>query len=66
MFLSRLFRTGDTLWAMGELGILKQTAQTDGLEWKLADNFVASGTTIQDTADDDAAGAAAPASPTTK
>jgi photosystem II stability/assembly factor-like uncharacterized protein len=66
MFLSRLFRTGDTLWAMGELGILKQTAQTDGLEWKLADNFVASGTTIQDTADDSSGDAATPASPTTK
>ena len=66
MFLSRLFRTGDTLWGMGELGILKQTAQTDGMEWKLADNFVASGTTIEDTADDATAEAAKPASPTAK
>jgi len=66
MFLSRLFRTGDTLWAMGELGILKQTAQTDGMEWKLADNFVASGTTIKDSADDVTADTATPPTPTAK
>jgi len=60
MFLTKLFRTGDTLWGMGELGLLKQTA--DGTGWKAADNFAASGTTIEDT--DDNAEAATPA-PTT-
>jgi photosystem II stability/assembly factor-like uncharacterized protein len=68
MFLSRFFRAGDSLWAMGELGLLKHTAQADGMEWKRDNNFVASGTSIQDTIEDASAAdeAVAPASPTAK
>ncbi len=68
MFLSRLFRTGDKMWAMGELGLLAQSARADGMEWTLVTNFVPSGTTIQDTIEDASvqAEAATPADPTAK
>ena len=68
MFLTRLFHTGDTMWGMGELGLLKQTAKADGMEWKPADNFAASGTTIADTEDsaEDAPTPQTPASPAAK
>ena len=65
MFLSRLFRTGDTFWAMGELGLLKQTAKPDGLEWTRLETFAAAGTSIATTIEDGSV-SATPAAPNAK
>ena len=46
MFLSKVFGKGDSLWALGELGLLKQVGSTR--EWKEAENFHPAGTSIAD------------------
>ena len=46
-FLSRLFRVGDTLWAVGQSVILRQTGPS---EWKRIDSLVPN-TTMQSKSD---------------
>jgi photosystem II stability/assembly factor-like uncharacterized protein len=43
-FVSRVFPVGDSLWAMAELGILKQTGP--GLQWTHDETFVPAGARI--------------------
>jgi photosystem II stability/assembly factor-like uncharacterized protein len=62
LYLSRVFGEGDSLWAMGELGLLKQVGTTK--EWKDVDNFHPAGTFIADSLDAEAP-AATPAAPAT-
>jgi photosystem II stability/assembly factor-like uncharacterized protein len=50
LFLSRVFGEGDSLWAMGELGLLKQVGSTK--QWKDVDNFHPAGTFIADRLED--------------
>ena len=62
LFLSKVFGKGDSLWALGELGLLKQVGSTK--EWKDVDNFHPAGTFIEEslepTSSDAPAGATAP------
>jgi photosystem II stability/assembly factor-like uncharacterized protein len=60
LFLSRVFGQGASLWAMGELGLLKQVGSTK--EWKDVDNFHPAGTFIADHLTE-AVDPAAPAAP---
>jgi photosystem II stability/assembly factor-like uncharacterized protein len=46
LFLSRVFGKGDSLWALGELGLLKQVGDTK--QWKEVENFHPAGTYIAD------------------
>jgi photosystem II stability/assembly factor-like uncharacterized protein len=46
LFLSKVFGKGDSLWALGELGLLQQVGS--GLAWKRAENLVPAGTFIAD------------------
>jgi len=46
LYLARVFGKGDSLWALGELGLLKQVGTTK--EWKDVDNFHPAGTFIAD------------------
>lgn len=48
-FVSRLFHLGNSLWAMGELGLYQQTGP--GLQWKHDDRFVPAGAQIPDALD---------------
>jgi photosystem II stability/assembly factor-like uncharacterized protein len=58
LFLTKVFGKGDSLWALGELGLLKQVGSTK--EWKDVDNFHPAGTFIADSME--AASSDAPAS----
>lgn len=49
-FVSRVFQVGDSLWALAELGILKQTGP--GFEWKHDETFVPAGAHIGNTVDE--------------
>ena len=51
MFVSRVFPLGDSLRAMGELGILKQGGAS-GLEWKRDDTLVPAGAHIANSLED--------------
>jgi photosystem II stability/assembly factor-like uncharacterized protein len=55
LFLSKVFGKGDSLWALGELGLLKQVGSTK--EWKHAENFVPAGTYIADSLESMSSGA---------
>jgi photosystem II stability/assembly factor-like uncharacterized protein len=46
LFLTKTFGKGDSLWALGELGLLKQVGSTK--EWKDVDTFHPAGTFIAD------------------
>ena len=46
LFLSKVFGKGDSLWALGELGLLQQTGS--GLAWKRDTRLVPAGTFIAD------------------
>jgi hypothetical protein len=66
LYLSKVFGKGDSLWALGELGLLKQVGSTK--EWKDGDNFHPAGTFIADrleseTSDSNGAAPAASAAP---
>jgi photosystem II stability/assembly factor-like uncharacterized protein len=52
-FVSRVFMLGDTMWALGELGLLKQIGT--GLQWKHYDAFVPAGAQISNTLEEPAA-----------
>jgi photosystem II stability/assembly factor-like uncharacterized protein len=56
-FVCRVFPVGDAMWALGELGLLKQTGT--GLEWKHDESFVPAGAHISNTLEEPASGAAA-------
>jgi photosystem II stability/assembly factor-like uncharacterized protein len=49
-FVARVFQVGDSLWALAELGILKQTGP--GLQWKHDENFIPAGAHIGSTIDE--------------
>lgn len=55
-FVSRVFSVGDSLWALGELGILRQTGS--GVQWKRDETFVPAGAHIANSLDEPAPGAA--------
>jgi photosystem II stability/assembly factor-like uncharacterized protein len=55
-FIARVFPMGDSLWALAELGILKQTG--NGLQWKHDESFVPAGAHIANSLDETAAGGA--------
>jgi photosystem II stability/assembly factor-like uncharacterized protein len=55
LFLTKVFGKGDSLWALGELGLLKQVGSTK--EWKQAENFVPAGTYIADSLESMSSGA---------
>jgi|ERR1035438_3894967 photosystem II stability/assembly factor-like uncharacterized protein len=63
LFLTRVFGQGDSLWALGELGLLKQVGSTK--EWKDVENFHPAGTFIADSLEamGDAGAPATPAAP---
>lgn len=46
LYLSKVFGKGDSLWGLGELGLIKQVGSTK--EWKDVDNFHPAGTFIAD------------------
>jgi len=56
-FVTRLFRVGDSVWALGELGIFKQTGS--GLEWKHDESFIPAGSHISNSLEETPAGGAA-------
>jgi photosystem II stability/assembly factor-like uncharacterized protein len=56
-FVSKLFRMGDSLWGLAELGILRQVGS--GLQWKHDETFIPAGARIGDTVDDTPTAAAA-------
>jgi photosystem II stability/assembly factor-like uncharacterized protein len=60
-FVSRVFTVGDSLWALGELGILKQTGP--GLQWKHDDTFIPAGAHISDSLEESVPTATTPATP---
>lgn len=49
-FVARVFPVGDSLWALAELGILKQTGS--GLQWKRDETFIPAGAHIGNTIDE--------------
>jgi photosystem II stability/assembly factor-like uncharacterized protein len=49
-FIAKVFLVGNSMWALGELGILKQTG--NGLQWKRDDTFVPAGAHIASSLDD--------------
>jgi photosystem II stability/assembly factor-like uncharacterized protein len=55
LFLSKVFGKGDSLWALGELGLLQQVGSTE--QWKKAQNFVPAGTFIADSLESQSSGA---------
>jgi len=55
-FVARVFPVGDTMWALGELGLLKQTG--GGLQWKHDESFVPAGAHISNSLEEPATGAA--------
>lgn len=58
-FVSRVFSVGDSLWALGELGILRQTAS--GVQWKRDDSFNPAGAHIANSLEEPATGTASAA-----
>jgi photosystem II stability/assembly factor-like uncharacterized protein len=58
-FVSRIFPVGDSLWALGELGILKQTGP--GVQWKRDETFVPAGAHIANSLDETGPAAPTPA-----
>jgi len=65
LFLCKVFGRGDSLWALGELGLLQQKGATT--EWKKDETLVPAGTSIADSLEAAATGAAPPApTPTAK
>jgi photosystem II stability/assembly factor-like uncharacterized protein len=66
LYLSKVFGKGDSLWGLGELGLIKQVGSTK--EWKDVDNFHPAGTFIADRLESeggDSNGAAPAATPST-
>jgi photosystem II stability/assembly factor-like uncharacterized protein len=55
-FVARVFPVGQTMWALGELGILKQTGS--GLQWKHDETFIPAGAHIANSLDEPTAAAA--------
>jgi photosystem II stability/assembly factor-like uncharacterized protein len=54
LFLSKVFGKGDSLWALGELGLLRQVGSTTN--WKRDENFVPAGTFIADSLESETSG----------
>jgi photosystem II stability/assembly factor-like uncharacterized protein len=61
-FITKIFTLGTSMWALGELGLFKQTAE----RWQADDNFVPAGTRIASSLDDNISlepGVSTPAGP---